>query len=183
MNYTTTTQSGERLSFFKLFSQKNYRILIPIIQRDYAQGRKTTKVVRDSFLDALFNYLNENKPNRDLDFVYGSLIESDGITDFIPLDGQQRLTTVFLLHWYLCQISDNIEKKNEFKNALLKNEKSLFTYETRSSSKEFCDALMCNDIDFNTLLESDMDSKHIYLDNSLSKTIKNCTWFYLSWQV
>jgi hypothetical protein len=176
MNKTIDTQSGERLSFFKLFSIKKYRILIPIIQRDYAQGRKTTKEVRDTFLDALFKYMVENKPNRDLDFVYGSLIEGDNITDFIPLDGQQRLTTLFLLHWYLCQISDNEEKKDEFKNVILKDGKSMFTYETRTSSSEFCDVLVSNDIDFDNLIES--GSK----DNRLSETIKNCSWFYLSWK-
>ncbi|MEI6556080.1 MAG: DUF262 domain-containing protein [Paludibacter sp.] len=176
MKNAINTQSGERLSFFKLFSEKGYRIQIPIIQRDYAQGRKSTKEVRNTFLDALSKYLDENKPNRDLDFVYGSLNEEDNITDFIPLDGQQRLTTLFLLHWYLCQISDNAEKKEVFKNTLLKNGKSLFTYETRSSSSEFCDALMSNDIDFDNLLES------IDKDKNLSKTIKNCSWFYLSWK-
>lgn len=169
------TQSGERLSFFKLFSQKEYRIVIPIIQRDYAQGRKTSKEVRDNFLNALYGYLDEDKPNRDLDFVYGSLRKINGKTDFIPLDGQQRLTTLFLLHWYLYQISDNDILKKEFKSNLLKDDKSMFTYETRSSSSEFCDALMSTDIDFTNLLEPDKD-------DSLSKTIKNSAWFYLSWQ-
>ena len=32
-----------------------------------------------------------------LDFVYGS--KKNNV--FIPLDGQQRLTTLFLMHWYL----------------------------------------------------------------------------------
>ena len=49
---TTDIQQGERLSFFKLFSEKNYRVCIPIIQRDYAQGRQTSKEVRDNFLTA-----------------------------------------------------------------------------------------------------------------------------------
>lgn len=182
MNNIVNTQSGERLSFYKLFSQKQYRIQIPIIQRDYAQGRKTSKEVRDVFLKALHKYLDENKPNRDLDFVYGSLSEVNGAIDFIPLDGQQRLTTLFLLHWYLCQISENNEKKEEFKRTLQKDGKSLFTYETRSSSKEFCDALISNDIDFNNLLESDIDDKGDSKENRLSKTIKNSAWFYLSWQ-
>ncbi|MEI6851270.1 MAG: DUF262 domain-containing protein [Bacteroidota bacterium] len=182
MKNTIDTQSGERLSFYKLFSQKKYRILIPIIQRDYAQGRKTTKEVRNTFLDALYKYLFDNKPNRDLDFVYGSLSEENGVTDFIPLDGQQRLTTLFLLHWYLYQTSDNVEKKKEYKFAIVKEGKSMFTYETRSSSTEFCDALMCNDIDFDNLQLVDKDSKGNSKENSLSKTIKNCSWFYLSWQ-
>ena len=38
-----TIESGERLSFFRLFSEKGYHVEIPIIQRDYAQGRETQK--------------------------------------------------------------------------------------------------------------------------------------------
>jgi len=177
MDNNITTLSGERLSFYKLFCEKNYRVLIPIIQRDYAQGRQMSEEVRRVFLNALFDYLEENKPNRDLDFVYGSLNETDGTTDFIPLDGQQRLTTLFLLHWYLCQISENALLKTEFKSFLLKDGKSMFTYETRSSSSEFCNALMSNGIDFSNLLDADYDS-----ENSLSKTIENSSWFFLSWK-
>ena len=73
------------------------KIEIPLIQRDYAQGRidSDTNRVRKRFLDALYDALT-NKPIT-LDFVYGD-IESDG--KMIPLDGQQRLTTLSLLHWY-----------------------------------------------------------------------------------
>ncbi|MBP1646145.1 MAG: hypothetical protein H6Q16_1720 [Bacteroidetes bacterium] len=182
MNNNINTLSGERLSFYKLFNEKQYKISIPIIQRDYAQGRKTTVEVRNIFLDALFNYLDENKPNRDLDFVYGSLNQTDGITEFVPLDGQQRLTTLFLLHWYLYQISENTEGKEKFFSSLFKNGKSMFTYETRSSSSEFCDALMGNNIDFDKLLKADENGDGKSLDNSLSKTIENSPWFFLSWK-
>ncbi|MDE5418474.1 DUF262 domain-containing protein [Labilibaculum sp. DW002] len=173
--------SGERLSFFKLFVEKEYKIEIPIIQRDYAQGRNSSSEVRERFLDALHSYLEENKPNRDLDFVYGSLIEN-GDTRFIPLDGQQRLTTLFLLHWYLANISDNLQlfrdslasKKNHEGKEIYR---SNFTYETRTSSREFCDELMSNEIDMDELLISQVDNKP-----SLSKTIQDCGWYYLSWE-
>ena len=177
MNNITNTESGERLSFYKLFKDENYRIVVPIIQRDYAQGRKSEKEVRDTFLDALFNYLDDNKPNRDLDFIYGTLKEDEDIINFIPLDGQQRLTTLFLLHWYLYQISGNKEIKEKFINSLLRNGKSMFTYETRSSSSDFCDALMSANLNFNKLLAPDKNEK-----NSISKTIKNCPWYYLTWE-
>lgn len=171
-------QSGERLSFSKLFYEKSFKIEIPIIQRDYAQGRNSSTEVRVLFLDALYNYLNENKPNRDLDFVYGSIRQTDGVTYFIPLDGQQRLTTLFLLHWYLAGISDNISALREF---LATDDgeviKSNFTYETRTSSREFCDELIAKTIDFDNLLPSDEGK-----ENSLSKTIQNCGWYYLSWE-
>lgn len=178
MSNEIKTQSGERLSFSKLFSQKKYKIEIPIIQRDYAQGRNSSSEVRMMFLDALYDYLEENKPNRDLDFVYGSIRETKGETSFIPLDGQQRLTTLFLLHWYLANISGNIPHLREFL-AIEDDEKfkSNFTYETRTSSREFCDELISNIIDFENLLLPDEGE-----ENSLSKTIQDCGWYYLSWE-
>jgi uncharacterized protein with ParB-like and HNH nuclease domain len=71
-------------------------IKIPKIQRDYAQGRCPSleiKRIRDSFLSALYDSLvKENKPII-LDFIYGDI--KDG--SLTPLDGQQRLTTLYLL--------------------------------------------------------------------------------------
>ena len=183
MEQAIKINSGERLSFFKLFSQKHYKLDIPIIQRDYAQGRtnEETKEVRSDFLDALFGYLEEGKPNRDLDFVYGTLQTDEEHTHFIPLDGQQRLTTLFLLHWFLYQIQpeDNIGLKELYKSTLTDGGKSLLTYKTRQSSTDFCDTLMEADINMCDLL-TDTDKKgHKY--KSLSKTIKNEHWFYRIW--
>ncbi len=173
--------TGERISFYQLFAEKKYRIEIPIIQRDYAQGRDSKKEVRDNFLDALYTYLEEDLPNRDLDFVYGSINTTDNTSFFIPLDGQQRLTTLFLLHWYLGVLSGNVEMlRNDLALEIeidgKKIYRSKFTYETRPSSKEFCDALISNDINLDSLLPADNNK-----NNSLSKTIQNCGWFYLSW--
>ena len=178
MNKDLQIQSGERLSFSKLFSEKGLKIEIPIIQRDYAQGRKSSTNIRILFLDALYNYLDENRPHRDLDFVYGSIRQLEGETCFIPLDGQQRLTTLFLLHWYLAGISGKITALHEFL-ATGDGEviKSKFTYETRTSSREFCDELIANTIDFENLLPADEGIK-----NSLSKTIQDSGWYFLSWE-
>lgn len=72
---------------------------------------------------------------------------------FLPLDGQQRLTTIFLLYWYFGR------KENKDIKFLEK-----FTYETRASSREFCQELVKSDIE---ICES----------NELSKKIKNEKWF------
>ena len=176
-NQIITSQQGERLSFFKLFSEKDFRVCIPIIQRDYAQGRSTTKEVRVNFLTALHDYLTEEIPGRDLDFVYGTIEKSKEGKSFIPLDGQQRLTTLFLLHWYLCQISNNEQDKKTYLDAITRNGKSRFTYLTRTSSTEFCNALMGQSYDMTALLPPDKKK-----DNALSKTIRNSSWFYLSWR-
>ena len=58
----------ERLSFWQLLTKIS--IEIPIIQRDYAQGRENQQKIRDKFLTALYGALTE-KPV-ELDFVYGS---------------------------------------------------------------------------------------------------------------
>jgi len=128
------------------------KISIPIIQRDYAQGKKDAATIRDKFLDEIFNRLDNNE-NLFLDFVYGS-IEDD---KFIPIDGQQRLTTLFLLHLYFA-------KKEKKDCEYLKG----FTYETRSSSREFCEKLVVEDLDFTK--------------DYISLEIKDSSWFMPFWE-
>ena len=158
-------QFGKKISFFQLISEKEYWIEIPIIQRDYAQGRENAKDIRIHFLKTLRDHLETDK-QIDLDFVYGSIENKTAVdTKFIPLDGQQRLTTLFLLHWYLALLDDEIE---EFTAIAKSNLSSKFTYETRVSSREFCNALLSNDV---TIPE----------DNTLSAVIRNSSWYFLSW--
>ena len=108
------------------------KIEIPIIQRDYAQGRKSDEVnrIRERFLDALFQAI-VGKSHITLDFVYGDVSNNGVLT---PIDGQQRLTTLFLLHWYIAkkEVVDVIEYK--FLN--------YFSYATRFSSRDFCQELV-----------------------------------------
>ena len=123
---------NEKLSlrnFFKKYS----RIEIPKIQRDYAQGRENESEVADRFLDKIFECLKENK-NLELDFIYGSV---DKNVVYL-LDGQQRVTTLFLLHWY---IALRELAKDEFNKIECLNK---FTYSTRVSSREFCQNIIDN---------------------------------------
>ena len=108
-------------TFWQLANE--YSVGIPIVQRDYAQGREETKVneVRNKFLDDLFAAVI-NEKSIELDFVYGKV--KDNV--FIPIDGQQRLTTLFLLHWYVA-----VRAKKDFS-------KVEFSYKTRISAREFC---------------------------------------------
>ena len=157
---------GEKLSFYKLVSEKNYTIEIPIIQRDYAQGRESASEIRQLFLLALYDYLSGSK-SVELDFIYGSLVSNGDKTLFTPLDGQQRLTTLFLLHWFLAVKEDRL---SELQETMLINGKARFSYETRVTSREFCNALISN----NTKLTDNSDVK-------LSEQIKDSSWFFLSW--
>jgi hypothetical protein len=134
MNNTTTINetSGELTTLYnKLYGHKDSfdKILIPKIQRDYAQGRKGKEKLRERFLSRLFSAID--KPSAlpiELDFIYGKLDDHDV---FYPIDGQQRLTTLFLLHLYIAKRTDC-----ESTDALRK-----FSYETRDSSKQFCEKL------------------------------------------
>ena len=88
------------ISFCQLVKECQ-RIEVPLIQRDFAQGREAQKDVRNDFLGALHAALalpaGDKKLPMNLDFVYGSM-EIGDTPRFLPLDGQQRLTTLFLLH-------------------------------------------------------------------------------------
>jgi len=170
MEAINTRMAGERVTFLQLLQDKNFTIEIPIIQRDFAQGRKSTAEIRELFLETLYDHLS-NDVNIDLDFIYGSLsAELKGSKRFIPLDGQQRLTTLFLLHWYLANKED---RKANFRKSLLLHNKPRFTYETRSSSREFCEALISKEIDFTQLSE----------DFAISDLIRNKPWYYQSWNL
>ncbi|WP_192823934.1 DUF262 domain-containing protein [Rufibacter sp. LB8] len=150
----------KKYTFWQLLGE--FKVEIPIIQRDYAQGRENvkTKQIRDNFLDKILAAIDDEnsileKKSLDLDFVYGSAADNK----FIPLDGQQRLTTLFLLHWYVASLTDNLQANKQ----ILLN----FSYETRISSREFCHALINSNLNIG--------------NETLSSQLKDCSWFFLSW--
>ncbi len=143
-------------------------ILVPKIQRDYAQGRNTVRAreIRDEFLKNICQAVVAVKSNSgvalDLDFVYGT----NDMGSFVPLDGQQRLTTLFLIHWYL---AFKEKKLLAFVPVLSK-----FHYETRPSSNLFLRCL-CKEM-------GDEENNQIFnLNESFEDVIKNENWYYASW--
>lgn len=139
---------------------KERKIEIPIIQRDYAQGRIGKEHLRERFLGKMFDVLCGKGGAMTLDFVYGS-IENGAL---YPLDGQQRLTTLWLLHWYIALNSDNLSANKDIFNR--------FTYETRISSREFCNHLCSIDSnDFKNFRDKNKEK-------GIVEYIRNQTWFY-----
>lgn len=145
------------LSFWDFLNR--YKIEIPIIQRDYAQGRLENETVRLTFLDAIYQCI-KNEDAISLDFIYGNIVNED---TFQPLDGQQRLTTLFLLHLYAY-------KKDSQNNDMINEIFKRFTYTTRISAEDFCKELSIKDI------EIDINA------NDISSSIKDSNWYYLSWK-
>jgi hypothetical protein len=162
---------GEQI-IYKQLLDRHGRIRIPMIQRDYAQGRPSEEEVREEFLAALESALK--RPADDpslplnLDFIYGS-VEGQEDTRFSPLDGQQRLTTLFLLHWYLAW---NDGCGDAFQALFRANDHSRFSYSVRPSSNEFFDELVayqpaCRPADV----------------KSLSGLITDQSWYFRSWRL
>lgn len=162
---------GHPMNFKQLLASHG-RIQIPIIQRDYAQGRPGEEEVREDFLLALQVALQ--KPADDasipfnLDFIYGS-IEGQTPTRFLPLDGQQRLTTLFLLHWYLAWIDDAWPV---FGSLFRDGDKSRFSYAVRASSNEFFDALVH--------FKPEISAGDVA---TLSDLIVDQPWYFRSWRL
>lgn len=147
-----------RTTFWNLLSV--YKINIPLIQRDYALGRKSEADRKDKLLHTIYTHL-ENKQNLNLDFVYGR-VDCD---IFTPIDGQERLTTLYLLHWYIAE-----KEKISIDERCLLNR---YEYDTRGSSHQFCNALV------NNLLKVPL---HLQVD-AISDIIKNKYWYNSTWDI
>ena len=151
-------------NFFELLNE--HKVVIPPIQRDYAQGRKTGNIpyIRNRFLDDIVNVIqNEHLNPMKLDFIYGyeeiDSSNSKEISVFKPLDGQQRLTTLFLIYWFIAVKENRIETAEKF----LLN----FSYATRKSSRDFCEKLIHFKPSFN--------------EKSIRIEIINQSWFFSTW--
>lgn len=91
-----------KMTLDNLFKRYPGGLCIPYIQRGYVQGRDDDKgkELQATFAPRLVEAVFRNRPLT-LDFVYG-ITEGEGAERrLLPLDGQQRLTTLFLLAW-LC---------------------------------------------------------------------------------
>ena len=150
------SNNTKAISFWNFLKENT--IEIPIIQRDYAQGRLGKETLRKNFLRDLRNALDKGETIK-LDFVYGST-ENDILN---PLDGQQRLTTLWLLHWYIALRAGELSEDN----CMIFRK---FTYETRISSREFCQNLCVPEYFQN------FDGKDIV------RFITKQTWFYSAWK-
>ena len=156
---------GEKMSFYQLISGKDAKnVLIPSIQRDYTYGALTedTDKVLNSLLTKIKKTLfphslcQDSESELTLNFVYGFTQED---INYVPLDGQQRLTTLFLLYYYAALF----DSSSDFDIL------SRFTYATRETTKNYCRAI----ISYHTDIVNNLDSKGLKLKDS----IEDMSWF------
>ena len=155
-------------------------IKIPLIQRDYVEGRKKSngKIEGENFLNTIFDTIQTRELM--LDYIYGNIEgakdgDNEGLT-FSPLDGQQRLTTLFLLYWY---IGEAELKEDKIKYESIMKSLRRFTYETRVTAKDFC-KMLCSIENFDPNEESWIGiknyiqgNKEFYYDYNIDPTIQN----------
>ncbi|QHM77308.1 hypothetical protein C7M52_03304 [Mixta theicola] len=160
----------EIITFAGIFSLVDF-IEIPVIQRDYAQGRQSAQEIRQQFLHTLEQALHQDARSEPLvlDFIYGSIVEENPARLSV-LDGQQRLTTLFLLHWFLAAKEG---EHQAFCQRFTLNGKSRFSYKTRTSATEFFDALV-----------SASPEHYQFAPDAapIDEQLIDSHWFYLSWR-
>ncbi len=114
-------------------------------------------------LEQMLSVLKEYSENTGVSFtstVAPKPVTKSDTNVLIPFDGQQRLTTLFLVHLYIAAKSGNsLEKLKKF------------TYKTRESSKAFIAQLAER---YQIINEAHAEK--------LSDAIKDQSWFYTSWK-
>lgn len=143
---------------------ENYRVEIPRLQRDYVQGRNNNekvKAVRTNLLKDIKDAVEQVREQLDLNFVYGKSVETKDGKLFLPVDGQQRLTTLFLLHLYA--FSDDDDKTELFNR---------FSYEARTTTRDF----------FSALIKYRKEIFAAEEPEEPSKFITDASWFDDSWK-
>ena len=162
--YTFIDIYGKYLDLNKDKKVKVSQIIIPKIQRPYAQGRLDglCTYVRNTLLNEMFANFKTDEIF-DFNFIYGIVRPSNDEFVMELLDGQQRMTTLFLVYWYIanCELTEEDEEDKVIRDAL-----GRFVYETRSTSTVFCHKLACYRIDLS--------------GQTPSKVIRQAKWYFKS---
>lgn len=118
---------------------KNHIIVIPAMQRDYAQGRDNAEAanIRTLFITSILDAVFENK-ELSLDFTYGDS-QNNSDRRFYPIDGQQRLTTLFLVYAYVLVRARQEDDKTSIENLKILHN---FRFEERYKAGEYIKELL-----------------------------------------
>ena len=153
-------KSGEEYSIAKLFTgdSEDHKLVIPDLQRDYCwgdysvrnNGKNTKQELVSGFYDNLFQVLlSEDDLNKGI--MLGLIYGYKDLTGRIQIcDGQQRITTLFLMLGMLYrEIPDGETPANEFKNCLISkfeisdDKEPRLQYSIRESTLYFLSDLVC----------------------------------------
>jgi uncharacterized protein with ParB-like and HNH nuclease domain len=137
--------TGETYTLAELFSEDRF-VIIPDLQRDYCWGddssSKNGELVTDFVRNLMEQYVNHSQDNLNLGLFYGYEVPANHIQ---LCDGQQRLTTLFLLLGMLNK------RVGTFRRHLISDyeyeqddKEPYLNYAIRESSLYFLSDLVCN---------------------------------------
>ena len=154
-------------NFIELFEK--HIVCIPAIQREYVQGydEEQTNIVRKNFVNDIFDAIS-NDGTVDIGIIYGytQKEESSEKSIFFPVDGQQRITTLYIIYWCLNMM------KTETYDEILKDK--ILQYEVRNSTTRFFKELV-NKEKFEFFKKCFLEKKSIYESLILQE------WFESQW--
>lgn len=131
-----------------------------------AEDQRKNKNAIQSLINSVRDYaLTIDLTIKDITVEDKSTEKSD-LVYLIPLDGQQRLTTLFLVHWYIAKrskVNDTLKVLNRFR------------YKTRKSSSSFLKLLTDCNLDLKFDLDDNENTKKLYNE------IINLEYFSSSW--
>ena len=144
--------SNNPVSLIKFLEEKI--VIIPFLQRDYAQGRdnKETEVIRTMFVDAICNSIIKNEP-LSLDFTYGEKKSDE--KRYYPVDGQQRLLTLFLVCAWVYRNLKSDKKSKEKRDGLYKALMN-FHFEARHEASVYLKALLDDSVPDSSLISPEI---------------------------
>jgi hypothetical protein len=117
-------ENTKEYSLSQLFSTPNRKIIIPDFQRDYCWGDKSHGDKKTEIVSAFLNTLIEEHSKGET--TLGKIDVYENPADHIYLtDGQQRLTTLYLIIGLLCKKVKNEELNSKLQQCLIsQNEES-----------------------------------------------------------
>jgi len=166
--------TGEICTLFGMFSKDNV-VIIPDLQRDFCWGTKRGD--KELVRDFVRNIVNDGF-NKNTDLSLGLIYGYEAPIGHIQLcDGQQRITTLFLLLGLINKKSNNAFQSQLISIFELKEDdkEPYLQYSIRESSLYFLSDLVCNFfIAKNDLVVSDIDSQFWYFgDYNLDPSIQS----------
>jgi len=181
MEHNMKLESGHEYTLKELFQGKN-RIIIPDLQRDYCWGDKAWNKDAEKYTELVSGFVESlkssfaEKPSDKL--TLGLIYGYEHPQYHIQLcDGQQRLTTLFLILGMINRKTENAFRHNLISDLELEDDKEPFLqYAIRESTLYFLSDLVCEfflnaDIPINDINKQEWYFKEYDLDASIQSMI------------
>lgn len=163
----------ERGRIINDFIEPNKRqYAIPVYQRNYEWADEQCRKLFTDIIDAH----NKDKSHFCGSIVYARLKDEHNIDYFVIIDGQQRITTIYLLIKALMDMTESESEKTQFASALY-NEDKFEKYNWDEASKLKLKPIKTDDIQLKLLMENKVDeldkSSDIYKNYKLFTELIN----------